>query len=107
MPEHVHLLFGEPEHRTPSSVMRTLKQRTSRRLLRELRSRGSNECAATFWQPRFHDFNVYSREKHIQKLRYMHRNPVNRGLVEKPEDWEWSSYRFYAKGIKGTVTLNE
>jgi len=48
-----------------------------------------------------------SRDKHIAKLCYIHRNPVRRGLVEKPEDWEWSSYRFYAKGIKGPVKLNE
>ena len=107
MPEHFHLLIGEPKHCTPSSVMRALKQRAARKLLRDMRTNGNHECAATFWQPRFHDFNVYSREKYIEKLRYIHRNPVRRGLVEKPEDWEWSSYRFYAKGIKGPVKLNE
>jgi putative transposase len=37
------------------------------------------------WQPRFYDFNVRTEDKRIEKLRYMHRNPVERGLVEKPE----------------------
>jgi hypothetical protein len=55
--------------------------------------------------PRFRDFNVYSKQKHVEKLRYIHRNPVRRGLVEKPEDWEWSSYRFYLKGIARPVKL--
>ena len=35
----------------------------------------------------------------------MHRNPVVRGLVEKPEDWTWSSFRHYATGVKGRVEI--
>ena len=34
-----------------------------------------------FWQSRFYDFNVWTAEKRIEKLRRMHRNPVKRGLV--------------------------
>src|SRR5258707_15201909 len=50
------------------------------------------------WQRRFYDFNVWSARKRIEKLRYMHRNPVKRGLVESPEQWRWSGYRFYLVG---------
>ena len=38
-------------------------------------------------------------------IRYIHRNPVKRGLVEKPEDWPWSSSRHYATGEQGTVEI--
>src|SRR5437868_9816554 len=38
-----------------------------------------------FWQARYYDFNVWSERKRIEKLRYIHRNPVKRGLVESPE----------------------
>jgi REP element-mobilizing transposase RayT len=38
-----------------------------------------------FWQHRFYDFNVWSERKRVDKLRYMHRNPVKRGLVERPD----------------------
>jgi hypothetical protein len=48
-----------------------------------------------FWQPRSHDFNVFTERKHVEKLRYMHRNPVKRGLVTSPELWRWSSFRYY------------
>jgi len=58
-----------------------------------------------FWQARYYDFNVRSREKVSEKLRYMHRNPVARGLVESPEQWAWSSYRHYASGERGTVEI--
>jgi putative transposase len=35
----------------------------------------------------------------------MHRNPVKRGLVERPEDWDWSSFRHYATGERGIVEI--
>jgi hypothetical protein len=35
----------------------------------------------------------------------MHRNPVKRGLVEKPEDWAWSSFRHYMTGEEGAVEI--
>ena len=54
-----------------------------------------------FWQARFYDFNVWTTRKRFEKLRYMHRNPVKRGLVESPERWPWSSYRFYLLGETG------
>jgi REP-associated tyrosine transposase len=57
------------------------------------------------WQKRYYDFNVFSDHKRIEKLRYMHRNPVKRGLVEKPEDWKWSSYCHYLTGLEGVVEI--
>lgn len=59
-----------------------------------------------FWQRRFYDFNVFTRRKLVERLRYMHRNPVKRGPVEKPEQWRWSSYRHYAFGEPGIVAVN-
>ena len=39
------------------------------------------------------------------KLRYLHRNPVKRGLVTEPENWKWSSYRHYAFREIGVVEI--
>ena len=50
------------------------------------------------WEKRFHDFNVWSERKELEKIGYMHWNPVKRGLVENPEDWKWSSSRAYLYG---------
>jgi len=60
---------------------------------------------APFWQRRYYDFNVWSYRKEVEKLRYLHRNPVRRGLVERPEDWEWSSFRHHATGEEGVVEI--
>ena len=48
---------------------------------------------------------MWTEEKHREKLRYIHRNPVKRGLAEKPEQWEWSSYRSYLFGETGPVRV--
>jgi putative transposase len=116
MPEHLHLLLSEPERGDPSKVMQALKQGFARRLLRKLRAAGDPRQgtlwnaaldAGHIWQARFYDFVVFTEKKRVEKLRYMHRNPVKRGLVLEPQLWEWSSYRHYADGERGIVLVNE
>ena len=115
MPEHVHLLLTEPEVGTVSTVMQVLKQRTARALLpqrkrsnpRQRNLFGDEPRRRAFWQARFYDFNVWTTRKRVEKLRYMHRNPVKRGLVESPEQWRWSSYRFYFLDEAGAVRVNQ
>ena len=57
-------------------------------------------------QPRFYDFVVFSEKKRVEKLRYMHGNPVKRGLVLEPKQWRWGSYRHYAFDEAGPVVVN-
>ncbi len=53
------------------------------------------ELPRAFWQRRFYDFNVWSRKKRIEKLDYMHFNPVKRKLIRHPRNWPRSSFSFY------------
>jgi putative transposase len=94
MPEHVHLLVSEPRRGTLARVVQALKLSVSLR-----------RPERPFWQARYYDFNVHGEEKRVEKLRYMHRNPVVRGLCAKPEEWKWSSFRHYATGFEGTVEI--
>ena len=104
MPEHVHLLIGEPKTDDPSAVIHGLKLRVSKRMRRRGRRARVGQssfafCGETmprFWQPRFYDFNVWSAKKRSEKLEYMHHNPVTRKLVQDPKDWVWSSYASYS-----------
>ncbi len=116
MPEHVHLLVSEPERANPGTVIQVLKQRFARMVLRESRCRSVPEqgCLwnspltdAHVWQARFYDFVVYTKKKRMEKLHYMHRNPVQRGLVLEPEQWRWSSFRHYAYDERGPVLVDE
>jgi putative transposase len=108
MPEHFHLLISEPAKRNVAMVMQVLKQRVSRRCRRKKKTTDrmilwENLPPRAFWQRRYYDFNVFSERKHVEKLRYMHRNPVKRGLVKSPELWRWSSVRSYSLGEEGPV----
>jgi putative transposase len=94
MPEHVHLLVNEPQRAQLSKAIQALKLSIS------LRSR-----ERPFWQAHYYDFNISSHNKFVEKLRYIHRNPVARGLVARPEDWPWSSFRHYATGYEGRVEI--
>lgn len=96
MPEHVHLLLSEPEQGLFSDALKSLKQGVSRSLVGE---------AEHFWQKRYHDFNVRNASQFSEKLRYIHRNPVNGGLCKQPEEWKWSSFRHYATGVEGRVQI--
>jgi putative transposase len=94
IPEHVHLLLTEPVASPLAKALMALKISSSKRLKE-----------SPFWQIRYYDFNVFTRCKQVEKLRYIHRNPVRRGLVDRPEDWEWSSFRHYLTGERATVEI--
>jgi putative transposase len=117
MPEHVHLLLSEPQRdvsggvtaplkpkdglngppvHTLAEALKSLKQGVSRRLIGD---------AEHFWQKRYFDLNIRNYPQFVEKLRYIHRNPVKAGLCERPEDWEWSSFRHYATGCEGRVEI--
>jgi putative transposase len=97
MPEHVHLLLSESERGTLATALQAMKQAVSRGL-------GSGD-GKSFWQARYYDFNVFSESKRIEKFRYIHRNPVTRGLCAEPWDWPWSSFRHYLSGEEGNVEI--
>jgi len=61
--------------------------------------------AEHFWQKRYYDFNIRNYPQFVEKLRYIHRNPVKAGLCERPEDWEWNSFRHCATGCEGRVEI--
>src|SRR5260370_16622057 len=92
MPAHIHLLISEPQKKNPSSVMQALKLSFARRVLAQARRRRNPRQASLFehvpqhiWQKRFYDFNVWTERKRIEKLRYMHHNPLNPGLAASPQ----------------------
>ena len=111
MPEHFHLLITEPEVGDPSVVMKVIKERFSRRVNRRQGQTAVAQSALwqhvrePVWQKRFYDFNVWSARKQVEKLRYMHRNPVKRGLVARPEEWKWSSFRAYCYEETGQLRV--
>jgi putative transposase len=113
MPEHFHLLVWPSDGADPSQIMQRLKGRTARSILKTLRPERRHawcarilrrfslpptvhdEAGCRVWQRRFYDMNIWTEKKQLEKLDYMHNNPVVRKLVDQPGDWPWSSWRFY------------
>ena len=115
MPEHVHLLISEPVKGTPSTVIQVLKQCVSRRLRAKKRRTTKqlnlifasvDDSLPRFWQRRFYDFNVWSLKKKVEKLHYMHMNPLKRKLVLHPKDWPWSSFLSYSNPKHGLIRVD-
>ena len=93
MPERVHLLISEPESGTIAKAVQALKLSSS------LRTTAARECSndrPPLWQKRYYDRNIRDYAEFVEKLQYLHRNPVMRGLVGRAEDWKWGSFRHYA-----------
>ena len=95
MPEHVHLLLSEPKEKKLSVALQALKISVSRKSQRR-----------PFWTPRYHDFNVFTEEKVVEKRQYIHQNPVERALVMDAGSWEWSSYLHWMTGVDGPVEVD-
>jgi len=95
MPDHVHLLLTEPTENPLSTAIQVIKQRFSRTC------EEPEVC-----ERRYYDFNVYTPDKFKEKLRYIHRNPIRRGLVTEPDQWQWSSFTHYLNNTEGPVKLS-
>jgi putative transposase len=103
MPEHVHLLLSEPERGTLARALQSLKS-ASARTARDVPTGKTGACAP-FWQTRYYDRYMRDYDEFSEKLRYIHRNPVKRGLCSSPEQWPWSSFRHYFTGTDVGVEI--
>jgi putative transposase len=102
MPEHVHLLVSEPEASLLAKAMQMLKKNVSI----EARKKGMDQGGKRhFWLERYFDHNVRNEDGFITQLKYIHRNPVKRGLCAAKVDWKWSSFRDWALGEMGVVEV--
>ena len=90
--------------------MQVWKGRASRQLKPFVRGQ-LQECSKSFdvkqpfWQPKYYPFNLYTEKKALEKLDYMHLNPVAAGLVQQACDRRWSSARYYEQAKPVGVPL--
>ena len=111
MPEHVHLVIAPGEHYDISKILSRIKRTLTFRIVRHVKAvrpaflehmahrQTGGKITHRFWQRGGgYDRNLWTPE-HIHKMiRYVHENPVRRGLVQRPQDWPWTSYRAWTGG---------
>lgn len=89
MPNHVHALFEPLPGNSLSNILHSWKSFTATEANDILGREGS------FWYREYYD-RFMRNEAHFQRaVEYIHNNPVKAGLVERAEDWPFSSARFY------------
>ena len=106
MLDHVHLLTNRPS--STSEVLRTVKGLTARRIIDYLKERNYASSLAklehaerdrgyrySLWQTEKNVMPIFSEGKFMEKVNYIHQNPVRAGLVERATDYRWSSARLW------------
>lgn len=108
MPDHIHVLTDCPHK--PSKVLQFIKGIVSRRAIGHLKEHGFESSLRklqhedwkrnhrySLWQHDSDVFSVTSESMFMQKVNYIHLNPVRVNLVERTTDYRWSSARFWSK----------
>src|SRR5260370_40153891 len=108
MPDHVHLLTDRP--REPSKVLQYIKGIVSRRVIGHLKEKNYESSLKklqhenwkrnhrySLWQHDSDVFSITSEATFMQKVNYIHQNPVRAELVERAVDYRWSSARYWGR----------
>jgi len=123
MSNHVHLVFSRSGSHSHSDILRDLKKFTSKKMIEAIQNNpeesrkewmmrlfseagkmNNNNKDYQFWQQDNHPIELFSPLVTIQKIDYVHNNPVKAGIVEIPEYYLHSSARDYT-GLKGILDV--
>jgi putative transposase len=119
MPNHIHLILHIDNVKNLSSLMRDFKKYTSTKIRQKLEednmqnilgrlktnAEGKKNQVFKLWMDRFDDVMIYTESVLWTKIQYIHNNPVRKELVEKPEDWKYSSYKSYIEDNDGLIEI--
>ncbi|MHB1034859.1 MAG: REP-associated tyrosine transposase [Pirellulales bacterium] len=119
MPEHVHLLIFPRPRATIRAILTAVKLPVARRAVAWVRRykpaflqamadvEPTGKACYRFWQRGGgYDRNLWSIPDIHQKIDYIHANPVRRGLVQRPQDWPWSSFRAWEDSVDEPIRID-
>ena len=100
MPNHIHSIIWFPQPGNISEFVQQWKRLCSfqiKQLYRDklIRYAQHLDPSLPIWLPRFYDFNIFSQDDMLEKLKYIHENPVKAGLAGTAAEWKYSSARWY------------
>ena len=126
MTSHVHLVFRGAGEYKPEDLLGDIKRFTSRNIIqviienpkesrkewlleqfKKAAEQSSNVNKYQFWRHDNKPIELWSNKVISEKIRYIHKNPVEAGLVFRPEDYVYSSARDYSgeKGLLNNVIV--
>jgi putative transposase len=122
MSNHIHLIARASDGYALSDILRDLKKYTPKQIINTIQNEpesrrewmpgifghagksNSNNKDYQVWKQDNHAVELYSNSFITEKLDYLHNNPVRAGIVEKPEDYLYSSARNYAE-LEGLLEI--
>ncbi len=123
MPNHVHFIIKCLDGHRPSDFVRDYKKTTASLILRQFEAEDREEVLEQLaqvvadrhdqqfavWEPEYQAKNIFTPKFLRQKLNYIHNNPLQPHwqLAQRPEDYVWSSARFYADAGRALIPLND
>ena len=119
MPEHVHLLiWPTQEQYSMSDILLSIKQSVARRAVSYLKrynpaglsllATRQKHTPYRFWQDGGgYDRNIRESRTLQRVVRYIHENPVRRGLAGLCQEWEWSSFRQWEDLGTGPIPIDK
>lgn len=124
MSNHVHMIVGRNSEFTIPDIIRDLKKYTSKQIVKaiaendresrrdwllklflEFGYKSSKHMKNMFWQNEYHPIALVSNEMAMQKLNYIHRNPVVSGVVHEPSGYRYSSAGDYENNRPGLLQV--
>ncbi|WP_315857676.1 hypothetical protein [Ferruginibacter albus] len=109
MSNHIHLIWQSLNNFTPTDIQHSLLSYTAHQIQLKLQKESpsflnsfkvkTKDRAYQFWEREALGIDLYTHDVFIQKLNYLHYNPVKAGLCIHPEEYLYSSYRFYETGV--------
>ena len=122
MTNHIHLICSVEEPFKMNDFIRDFKQFTSKRIIKEIETTSESRkvwmlyrfeyagkydkriAKYKFWQDKNHPIEIITKDFMMQRINYIHQNPVRAGFVDNAEDYLYSSARNYA-GMKALVEI--
>lgn len=121
LPNHIHVIILPDSSKRYSDVIRDFKKGVAFAAIKTLSATGNKSLLDkfllksvrkdgqrySFWQRKYFDFNIFSEKKFLEKLEYIHNNPVDLGLAKHPGDWRYSSWKNYHLKDFSVITIDE
>ncbi len=122
MPNHIHFIARFWEEYTLSDAMRDFKRHTARQIIRQLQVENNQKILGVLrkanteknqefkvWEDSYDARDIYSVNFLEQIMNYIHYNPCQPQwkLVDLPEEYPWSSARFYLADLPAIVPVDD
>ncbi len=118
MPDHIHLIVNpvgcniefigkELKGISANKTIKWLKESDYILSLEKLRLKNTRKRNHSYcvWQKKVKSVDLWSHKLILQKLNYVHLNPVRAGLCDHPAKWKWSSYNAYLRKTEMEIPI--